>query len=112
MNAQRAGCGSTVQLISAVTADAGTAALRVLGLAAYALAYLAFVRYQRGDQKEVVTLCERGLALGGEASLGFLSPYLRGYLGLVQIRSGAVKEGLLALRNAIKAQTAMGFRRA
>ena len=77
---------------------------------AHAIAYLAFVRCHRGDHAEGATLCARGLALGEEAALGLVLPFLRGLLGHAQIRSGEVEPGLVTVRNAITAQTAMGFR--
>ena len=77
---------------------------------AHAIAYLAVIHYHRGDHADGVALCERGLDLGEQAALGPLLPFLGGLLGHARIRSGDVEAGLLAIRNAITAQTAMGFR--
>lgn len=76
---------------------------------AQAIAYLAFIRYQRGDHAEGLALSERGLALGEEAALGVLRPFLDGLLGHGRIRAGD-RGGLDVLRRAIDAQTATGFR--
>jgi tetratricopeptide (TPR) repeat protein len=77
---------------------------------AHVIAHLAFVHYQRGSHAEGLALCERGLALGEEATLGVMLPFLHGLLGHGRIQAGDVGTGVAALRDAIATQSAMGFR--
>jgi len=77
---------------------------------AHAIGHLIFVHYHRGDYAAGLALCERALALGEDATIGLMLPVLHGLLGHGRIKAGGVATGMAALRNAIAAQTAMGFR--
>jgi len=76
----------------------------------YAAMVLAAMHTVRGDFESAASLCERGIAQGGEAALGFLLPWLSGFLGYAQLFLGAAEKGLPSIRRAVETQTAMGFR--
>ncbi len=77
---------------------------------AYVIMVLAGIHLSRGDFAAAARLCERGFAVGGEAAIGFLSPWLGGFLGYSQTLTGAADQGLPRIRKAVEMQTAMGFR--
>jgi tetratricopeptide (TPR) repeat protein len=76
----------------------------------YAAMVLAAMYTVRGDFESAASLCERGIAQGGEAAIGFLLPWLSGFLGYAQLFLGAAEKGLPRIRRAVETQTAMGFR--
>jgi class 3 adenylate cyclase/tetratricopeptide (TPR) repeat protein len=77
---------------------------------AYAIACLAFQHLHKGDLANTVAKCQQGISVGGEASIGFLAPYLEAFRGYAHILSGSTDSGLPSIRRAIDIQTSMGFR--